>query len=165
MDRSQFSSMIEEYERGAAVPSTWARGLSAKELNTPPPTGAPGKWTIQQIILHVLDSDLIATHRMKRIIAEENPLLISYDETAFAARLNYEKLDAAQAAELFRLNRLHTAAILRALPESVLDRSGVHNERGKVTLADMLQMYVQHVPHHGKFVEAKRQLMGKPSAA
>ncbi len=162
MDRSQFSTLIEEYERGAATPSTWARGLSAKDLNAPPPTGAPGKWTIQQIILHVLDSDLIATHRMKRIIAEENPLLISYDETAFVARLGYERLDAAQACELFRLNRLHTAAILRSLPEPAFQRSGVHNERGKVTLAELLQMYAQHVPHHGKFVEAKRKLMGNP---
>ena len=60
-----------------------------------------------------MDSDLIAADRMKRIIAEENPTIIGYNETAFSKHLFYEKLDPFAAADIFRRNRDMTAVILR----------------------------------------------------
>ena len=33
----------------------------------------PGKWSVQQLVMHMLDSDLVAGERMKRIIAEPRP--------------------------------------------------------------------------------------------
>jgi hypothetical protein len=107
-----------------------------------------------------MDSDLIASDRMKRIIAEDNPTLIGFDETAFSERLFYDQLDTAMACEVFRQNRLLTATILRNLPAEAFSRHGTHNERGSVTLADLLQTYVDHLDHHMKFVRHKRRLLG-----
>ena len=119
-----------------------------------------GTWSIQQIVLHLMDSDLIASDRMKRIIAEENPTIIGYNETAFATKLFYDKLDPFAAAEIFKRNREMTAAILRHLPAAAFGRVGTHNERGKVTLKEMVETYVQHLEHHLKFLRHKRQLLG-----
>ncbi len=120
-----------------------------------------GTWSLQTLVQHVLDSDLIATHRMKRIIAEDKPLLLSYDENAFAQSLGYEKLDTKLAAELFRLNRLQMGEILKAVPAPAFERWGVHNQRGKVTLADMVSLYVNHVEHHFKFAREKLKALGR----
>src|SRR5262245_47270556 len=109
MDRT----LIERYAAGATVPGEAIRGLSAADLNAVP---VPGTWSIQQIIIHLMDSDLIGADRMKRVAAEEMPQLIGYDETAFAKRLHPEKLDPVQACEVFRLNRLLTTTVLRNLP-------------------------------------------------
>ncbi len=109
-----FREAVDRYAAGAGVPGQWIKGLTKQDLLAVP---VAGKWSIQTLVQHVLDSDLIASHRMKRIIAEEMPLLISYDETLFAAKLGYEKLDAALACELFRLNRELTTQVLRGLPE------------------------------------------------
>jgi hypothetical protein len=38
-----------------------------------------------------MDSDLIATDRIKRMIAEDNPQLIGYDENKFVQSLFYEE--------------------------------------------------------------------------
>ncbi|MDX2114294.1 MAG: DinB family protein [Planctomycetota bacterium] len=158
--------MIEAYAAGADALVAAIADLSPRELNAPPPPGAPGTWTIQQIVVHVMDSDLIASHRMKRIIAEPKPpLLIGYDETSFARHLGYEHLDARTAAEVYRLNRHITADILRALTPDAFERWGVHNEHGKVTLAEMVRMYTHHVEHHMRFVRQKRQLLGAPMEA
>jgi len=54
-----------------------------------------------------------------------------------------------------------TAVILRSLPAEAWTRTGVHNERGKVTLEDILSIYVKHLDHHLGFVRHKRQLIGK----
>ena len=93
-----------------------------------------------------------------------NPQLIGYDETAFAKHLFPDKLDPVQACEVFRLNRLLTAIVLRHLPEAAFDRAGMHSERGRETLAELVQGYVEHLDHHMKFLREKRRLLGKPLA-
>jgi len=155
MDRS----LIDRYAAGAPVPRSWIEGLTGTELNSTP---VPGKWSVQQVALHVLDSDLIASHRMKRIIAEENPLLLAYDETRFAASLFYDGMDVRRACELFDLNRRMTADILGLLPETAFERTGVHNQNGKMTLRQVVEGYIRHLAHHAPFVAEKRKLLGKP---
>ncbi len=156
MDRT----WIDRYEQGAAQLRQSIAGLSAAELNAFP---VPGTWSIQQIVFHLLDSDLIASDRMKRVIAEPRPLLIGYNETLFAQTLPYERLDPEAACTLFELNRQLTAAILRTLPDEAFARDGVHNERGLVTLGHLVESYVGHLDHHLGFIRHKRELLGKPA--
>jgi hypothetical protein len=151
-------TIIEEYVRGGPALAQAIQGLTQKEFLAHP---VPGTWSIQQIVMHLMDSDLIASDRMKRIIAEENPTIIGYHETWFSQRLFYEKQDPFLAAELFDKNRQMTAIILRSLPDSAYERIGTHNEHGRLTLGEMVAMYVQHLEHHLKFLQHKRSLLGK----
>jgi uncharacterized damage-inducible protein DinB len=151
--------LIEKYAADADVPAKSIAGLERADLLAFP---VPGTWSIQQIILHLMDSDLIASDRMKRVAAEDRPTLVGYNETAFAKTLAYEHVSARDAAEIFRLNRLMTAEILRRLPPTAFGRAGNHTERGEVTLEQLLKTYVEHVDHHLKFIREKRKLLGKP---
>jgi hypothetical protein len=49
------------------------------------------------------------------------------------------------------------------LPDDSFARSGTHNTRGRLTLAAIVEEYVDHVEHHLKFLFAKRERLGKPS--
>ena len=150
---------IERYASGARALAAAVTGLSSQELRAFP---VPGTWSIQQIVFHMMDSDLIASDRMKRMIAMENPLLVGYDETAFAKSLPYEQLDPRVACDVFEKNRQLTAEILRRLPEEAFERSGIHNERGRITLGAYILSSAEHLEHHLKFVRQKRELLGKP---
>jgi hypothetical protein len=150
---------IERYAAGARTLSPAINGLTRDELNAFP---VPGTWSIQQIVLHLMDSDLVASDRMKRIVAMDNPLLMGYDETAAAQKLCYEQLDAQVACEVFEKNRLLTAEMLRRLPDEAFARTGIHSERGKLTLAELVVDYAEHLDHHLKFIRQKRELLGKP---
>jgi uncharacterized damage-inducible protein DinB len=149
---------IEAYAAGAHQLADAIRGLSPEDFTALP---VANTWSIGQIVLHLMDSDLIAADRMKRVIAENNPSLIGFDETAFARRLFYEKQDPLKAAEIFRLNREMTALLLRNLSDADFQRVGTHNERGVVTLAQLVDLYVHHLHHHLGFIRHKRQLLGK----
>lgn len=151
-------ALIDQYEADATLPAQAIAGLTKEELNSFP---VPGTWSIQQVILHLMDSDLIGSDRMKRVIAEPNPTLLAYDETAFSKNLHYEMLDPAMACEVFRLNRLMTATLLRLLPETAFARTGNHTERGVESLEMLVQGYVDHLHHHLKFVREKRTRLGK----
>jgi hypothetical protein len=150
---------VEAYAAGAPPLEQAIQGLSPEDFTAPP---VPNSWSIAQIVIHLMDSDLIASDRMKRIIAEENPTLIGFDESAFAAKLSYEKQDPFIAAQIFRLNRELTAVALRNLPPDAFHRVGTHNERGRLTLEKLLDAYIHHLHHHLGFIRHKRQLLGKP---
>lgn len=154
-----FDSIITQYEADADVPAKAIAGLSPEELDALP---IPGTWSIRQIIVHLWDSDLAATHRMRRIIAEDNPLLIAYDETAAAKNLFYQHEDLTRVCRLFDDNRRMTAAMLRRLPAEAFARPGVHNQRGKVLLGDLVHLYVEHIRGHMKHLLKKREMLGKP---
>lgn len=151
---------LERYERGPAVLRAAVAGLGARELEAFP---VPGTWSIRQIVVHLLDSDMAATHRMRRIVAEEMPLLIAYDETAFAAKLDATPPELELVLRLFEDNRRFTAGFLRGLPAEAFARAGIHNQRGKVTLAEFVTLYANHVEHHVKFIAQKRAMLGKPA--
>ena len=154
MDRS----LIDQFEKGADDLRMAVRGLQREDLLAYP---VPGTWSIQEIVIHLMDSDLISADRMKRIIAEENPSLIGFDESRFVKNLFYGEQSVDDAVTVFELNRRNFARVLRKLPDAAFDRIGTHNERGKVTLGAMLQGSVKHVKHHMEFIVSKREKLGK----
>ena len=155
---SMAKELIDQWERGGEKLALAIRGLSPEDLTCFP---IPGKWSIQQVVIHLMDSDLIATDRMKRTIAEDKPTLIGYDETKFIQHLFPDEQSAEDAVKIFDLNRRMFAKVLRKVPASAWDRVGMHNERGPTTLGKQLEYYVKHLDHHLKFVHEKRAKMGK----
>lgn len=151
-------SLIDEYEKGSDELRTSIRGLSPTDLIAFP---VPGTWSIQQIVLHLMDTDLILADRMKRVIAEENPTLIGFDESRFAKNLHYHDQSALDAVTILDMNRKNFARVLRKLPDEAFARIGTHNERGPLTLADLLSGAVSHLKHHLKFIMDKREKLGK----
>ena len=152
------SSLIDRFERGGEELRRAVAGLSRDDLLAFP---VPGTWSIQQIVIHLMDSELIGIDRMKRVIAEDNPLLIGYDETRFSQSLFYADQSADVAVTLVDLSRREFAKVLRKLPPAAFDRAGIHNEVGRVTLGEFVKKYVHHMDHHLKFIRDKRAKLGK----
>jgi uncharacterized damage-inducible protein DinB len=150
---------IAAYEAGGTKLRKAAAGLTREQLLAFP---VPGTWSIQQIILHLADSDLIASDRMKRIIAMDDPPLAVWDENGFVAKTHYHEMSAADAVDLFEINRRQTVRLLKLLPEATFARRGIHSEKGPVTLADMVASYARHLEHHLSFLLKKRALLGSP---
>jgi len=154
--------VIEKFAAGGEQLSMAIRGLTREDLlAVPAPDANVGKWSIQQVVIHCMDSDLIAVDRIKRMVAEENPSLIGYDENKFVQNLFYDEQDAEIAVQLVDLNRKQFAHVLRKLPDAALQRKGTHNERGVQTAGKYIQFTIEHLDHHLKFIHAKRANMGK----
>lgn len=152
------TKIIEQYEAQSAQLRAVITGLTRADLLAFP---IPGTWSIQQIVIHMSDSDVIGVDRMKRIIAEEKPLLIGYNETSFSKALFYDDQSIDNAITLLELSRSQLAIILRKMPDTAWDRIGIHNEIGKVSLGEMLEKYIRHFDHHLGFIAKKRKLLGK----
>ena len=157
MPLSPFAQQIDGYLDGPAQLRQVVSDLSTQQLEARP---VGGKWSTHEVVCHLVDSEQAWCHRMKRVIAEDKPLLIGYDETRFTASLNYHQLDVKSELALLEGMRLQMAVILRGLPESAWARTGVHSERGLITLEEMLRTEVDHVYHHIRQVVEKRRALG-----
>jgi hypothetical protein len=154
----QHDAMINQYEGGPARLRAAVEGLTIEELNAFP---VPGTWSIQQICVHLLHSELFAVSRMCQIIAEDVPLLMNWDENTFVARLRYEKVPMSDVLSCIETMRKTMAATLRQLKDEDFARYGIHSKRGKVTLEEQLVTYVNHMEHHLQIMADKRKMLGK----
>ncbi len=134
-------------------------GLTGEELARRP---APDKWCIKEILCHLMDGEIIWVGRLKRIIAEDNPFLPSYDQDKFAAALYYTDLDTKSVLLTFGMLRSTTVDVLQRLPDEAWQRKGTHDTRGAVTLADMLAVMCGHDANHIKQIRAIRsEILGR----
>lgn len=159
MPSTSHSELIDAYLDSLPRLRRAVADLSPEQLRARP---VPGKWSTLEVVCHLVDSEQAWCHRLKRVIAEERPLLIGYDESRFTAALPYHEADLEEELALLEGMRRQMARTLRAQPESAWSRTGVHSERGLVTLTEMLQAEADHVPHHLARILEKRKAMGLP---
>ena len=75
------STKIDAYQAGVSALRDAVKGMSREQLIAKP---IAGRWSTLEVVCHLVDSEVAWTHRMKRVIAEDKPLLIGYDETRLA---------------------------------------------------------------------------------
>ncbi|KQL45766.1 hypothetical protein AN963_12000 [Brevibacillus choshinensis] len=146
--------LIEEYGHGYTMLRQVIEGLSEEALRFKP---APDKWSIHQILIHVTDSEILSTHRLKKVLAEEEPLLISFDQNAWANNLGYDLLDREQALLLFQMLRSSMQTILVHLTSEQSERVGVYADAGRFTFTQLLEYRVNHVRDHLAQIERVKE--------
>jgi hypothetical protein len=150
---SELGELLERYRRGAELVASATTGAAGAELDYVP---GPDKWSVRQILCHVADSEIVVAERFRRIIAEDNPLLVAYDQDAWARNLDYQRRKIVQALETFRHIRAENYELLKSLPETAFERKGTHQERGVVTLLDQLRVYARHAEQHAEQIRGVR---------
>src|SRR5262245_46224267 len=141
--------LIASYLQGVQTMRQAVAGMSREQVLARP---VPGKWSTLEVVAHLADFEPIGADRMKRVVAEDRPTLLGADEVRFAARLAYAERDLEEELTIIEHTRRQLARILRKLPAEALTRVGLHNERGQVTLEQLLTVAINHIPHHVKFV-------------
>jgi len=153
MNTDNLADLIDRFALGGDLLTYATQALSDEQLKARP---GPGAWSVAELCNHLLDSDLVAADRMKRVISEHEPLLLNYEENDWIARLNSQELPTDEAVALFAANRKWMTRILRNCKESDWTRWGTHSVAGKQTLTELVVKYVSHVDSHLRFLYGKR---------
>ena len=153
--------LIDRFEAGGQELVDAVSGLKSDELTQPM---KPGRWSIQQLVIHLADADSIAIDRMKRILTEEQPLLLYAQESAYVDRLHCDQQSIEDAVELFRIGRRQFSRVLRLLLDEAFERVGTHSLAGVVSLTELVETYVNHLTHHLDFLYQKKEALAKQAA-
>jgi uncharacterized damage-inducible protein DinB len=157
MNPDAIAPLIDRYAAGAEILTYATQQLSPEQQTA---KVGPGAWTVAELVAHLLDSDLVLADRMKRIIAEDSPTLLAFDEGLWLDRLRSREQPVDEAVNLFVANRRWITRLLRSLAPSDFARAGMHSEAGRKTLADIVSTAAGHVDHHLVFLYGKRANLG-----
>ena len=151
---SEIPALLERFRRGPELLAVVLTGVFGEEEDF---TASPGKWSVRQIVAHLADADLVAAHRFRQMLAEENPTLMAFDQDKWTQNLDYGKRKPKQSLETFRRFRAENYELLKDLPEAAFQRTGNHTERGQMTILNLLEGMAEHAESHARQLQGIRE--------
>jgi uncharacterized damage-inducible protein DinB len=124
--------------------------LSKKQITKRP---APEKWSISEILAHLADTELVGSWRMRLIMGSNGTPIQAFDQDVWADTFNYAERNPKASLETFRLLRENNLALLNSVPKNLWENYGMHQERGKETIAHIVRMFAGHDLNHLSQVE------------
>ena len=146
------AELMDRFATGYAAVEAALEGVSPAELDRRP---SADEWSPREIVHHLADSEATAYVRLRRLIAEDAPLIQGYDEPEFARRLHYDRPIEPSLAVL-RAVREASLQLLETLSPEEWERSGTHSESGPYSVDDWLRIYAGHSHDHADQIRSAR---------
>ncbi len=121
------------------------KGLSPRQLSRRP---MPDKWSIQEIIAHLTETEMVLCCRARWIAFEDKPTLVPFDQEKWSQAWAREKEPLAETLERLRLLRRSQIRLFKSLPKAHFKRTGHHLERGVVSLKEQMETAAGHDLNH-----------------
>jgi uncharacterized damage-inducible protein DinB len=146
-------------EKTPAILEALLRDVPADILEWKP---AADRWSISEVLEHLLAIEQLYGDRAKRIVVDNNPTLARYEESDQA---QIRKKTARQYLDEFVALRQAHYFFWHGIPSSAGSRTGVHPEMGAVTLLQLLNELANHdLGHLRQIAELYRTKAFYPNA-
>jgi len=127
------------------------KGLKKKSLYKKP---SPGKWSIAEITAHLAETELVMGWRYRSIAGKNEIRIQSFEQDDWAANSKYAETDFPGMIEMFGVLRKANLNFIAGLPKGKLENFGIHDERGKETIAHIIRLEAGHDVNHLRQIEA-----------
>jgi hypothetical protein len=115
---------------------------------------AAGKWTLAQVVQHVIDTERIFAYRALRFARNDSQALQGFDENAYAAVDGTANRLFDQMLLEFNALRISTDILLLSFDDTMLLRSGTASGHRTTVLA-MTSMLYGHLLHHKQILQER----------
>ncbi len=112
-----------------------------------------GKWSVAEILAHYTEGEIVFSYRIRMILSSNAVSIQAYDQDIFMKNAAYLIAKPAMALALFRNLRKTNLELLNSLRPEQWENYGVHSERGKESISDLVRMYAGHDLNHLKQME------------
>jgi DinB superfamily len=117
---------------------------------------APGKWTLKEMLLHIIDTERIFSYRALCIARGEKNSLLGFDEDAYASHSNANDRSWDSLVEEFLAVRQSTILLFKSFSNEAMQKSGLANNN-PLTVISAGFIILGHFYHH-KGVAVERYL-------
>ncbi|MGH7509169.1 MAG: DinB family protein [Gemmatimonadales bacterium] len=125
---------------------------------------APGKWSVKEVLGHLMDAERIFAYRLLRISRSDTTPLPAFDENAYVPAGRFDERPLGALVAEFRAVRLSSIALVEGLPPGCWSRQG--QASGKAISARALAyIIVGHVTHHLGVLRERYRLAQEPGAS
>jgi len=154
---ASLEEQLARMERTAEDFAAAVKGVSDAALTRRPDEK---NWSAKEVICHVRDTEESFMMRFQTIMEMDEPKFTPAEPDRWASERQYQRNDAAEALQAFRVRRDESLRFLRGLRAEHWDRGGVHATRGRMSLKDFVGLMAWHDDNH--LDQLKRALQGKP---
>ena len=162
------AELIEVTERTAAEMLSVAEQVAARRP-------APGKWSIKEIVGHLIDSAAHNHQRFVRAQWTDDLLCAGYDQNAWVASQHYQDAPWSDLVTLWRAFNRQIARTMALLPADVRERPRARHNLDQVafrtvsadqpvTLDYFMRDYVEHLKHHVRQIDALLHACGESNS-
>jgi hypothetical protein len=123
----------------------------------------PGKWTIRQVIGHLIDGERVFGYRAFCIARGEKQNLPGFEQDDYLQTAPYNNIDLEDLLSEMRLVRQSNIAMFRTLDEEAWSRVGIANNN-EVSVRAIAFIMAGHVRHHMNVLR-ERYLVKEQSAS
>lgn len=116
-----------------------------------------GKWSIKEVITHLIDMERIYTYRALRFARNDKTILPGFDDKEYVKHSGANNRDISALLKELEAVRHSTIAMIEGLEEEVLTRSGIINGKS-VSARALLYHIAGHELHHIRILKEKYNL-------
>ncbi|MGK9127766.1 DinB family protein [Olivibacter sp. SA151] len=115
---------------------------------------AEGKWTIKEVVGHVLDTERIMAYRALRFARNDTKALPGFEQEDFVLNARFNERSLASLAEEFVLLRKSNMALFNTFNETELNRRGLASDR-LISVRAFLYIVAGHLNHHKNIIKER----------
>jgi hypothetical protein len=120
---------------------------------------APDRWSAKQILAHLADAEVVLGWRLRSILATSGVTLQPFDQNRWAEVFGYEQVPVDESLDLFEAGRRSNLRLFRMADPAMMENFGMHEERGRESVAHLVRLAAGHDVNHIRQVEG---LLGSP---
>jgi len=115
---------------------------------------AEGKWSVKQVIGHMIDTEQIFCYRAISFARGENQSLPGYDQDAYVENARFDELSVERLIRRYSATRELTLSLIDSMNEAELTKKGLANNN-PVTVRAIFWIIAGHENHHIRFFREK----------
>jgi len=132
----------------------WIEGLTADQAIF---RYAPGKWSLAEMVGHILDSERVFSYRMMAISRGDENKLPGFDQDIYVVNAIYDRISPVDLANEWRAVRSATVYLTRSISAEMASRTGIANNL-PIKASSLPYIMAGHVLHH--YNVAKERYLG-----
>lgn len=121
-------------------------------------TYAEGKWTLKEVLGHVIDTERIMACRALRFARNDSTDLPGFDEKTYVKYADFNKRTVYELAHEFGLVRESNLALFRSFSEEALLRTGTADSK-QISVRALIYVIAGHSMHHLNVIRSRYLLM------
>ncbi len=115
---------------------------------------AEGKWTIRELLLHLIDAERVFNYRALRFARNDSTSLPGFDENDYVPESNASERSMESLIEEYELVRKSTIALFESFTDEALKRRGKAGN-GEVSVRAIGYIITGHEIHHRQIIEER----------
>ncbi|MCB0721235.1 MAG: DinB family protein [Ignavibacteriae bacterium] len=112
---------------------------------------AEGKWTIKEIIGHLIDAERVFVYRATRFARKDKTDLPGFEENDYVENANFSTRTLKDLAEELLLLRKSNMYLFNSFTDEIMKRTGTANG-GEISVEAILYIIAGHQKHHLKVI-------------